>query len=81
VSATVSSPSPELTPSLVVTPPTRAPVYLAGHTVRLMTRHIQRRGLIINIYIYISVCRHTSVSRERREKGEKGKKNAWVGIV
>ncbi|EGI58360.1 hypothetical protein G5I_13540 [Acromyrmex echinatior] len=32
-SASASSPPPELTPSLVVTPPTRAPVYLSGHMV------------------------------------------------
>ncbi|KYM78793.1 hypothetical protein ALC53_10847 [Atta colombica] len=31
--ASASSPPPELTPSLVVTPPTRAPVYLSGHMV------------------------------------------------
>jgi hypothetical protein len=37
-SASASSPPPELTPSLVVTPPTRAPVYLSGHMVGEMTR-------------------------------------------
>lgn len=55
-SASAFSPPPELTPSLVVTPPTRAPVYLSGHMVGEMTLCIQR-------YCHLITKTSTNISR------------------
>lgn len=72
-SISASSPPPELTPSLVVTPPTRAPVYLSGHMVGEMTRCIQRY-----CHLIMKISANISLTSEKVRVGQKYYKNCFA---